>query len=118
MYTNLFSYPLYVGICLLMMLVYSVLYFFAAIYVERINPGEFGVARPFYYIFPTCCCKKKETAAISPVENPMRSTSGTERENGWIELNPLGPHRRATVTTHNLTKVSSSLLEHSSCSSV
>ena len=47
LYTNLFDYPLYIGICLLLMLVYPLIYFLLVIYVEQLNPGEFGIFQPW-----------------------------------------------------------------------
>ena len=43
-YSNLFTYRLYIGVCLLLMLIYSVMYLLLAEFVERVNPGR--VRRP------------------------------------------------------------------------
>ncbi|CAF1026567.1 unnamed protein product [Didymodactylos carnosus] len=53
-YTNLYTYPLYIGIILLIQCLWSVIFMLLAIYVERINPGEFGVAQPWTYLFRVC----------------------------------------------------------------
>ena len=105
LYSNLFTYPLYIGLCLLLMLIYSVIYMLLAIYIDRINPGEFGVARPFYFIFNRCCCccpKRQTPSTVVPRESvPGRS------EDDWIELNPMGTQAQPVMRTIRLTKVSS-----------
>lgn len=65
LYSNIFEYKLYIGLCLLLMLIYSFIYFFLAIYVERINPGQFGVPQPLNYIFKKSHWK---SSAVSPAE--------------------------------------------------
>lgn len=106
LYTNMFDYPLYIGICLLLMLIYSVIYFFLAIYVERLNPGEFGVSQRWNYIF-----KKSywTSTKIQPSDLDLRSDkdpNGMANTNHWIELNNVGRKRTPAMTIDHLNKVS------------
>jgi len=94
-YSNLFSYRLYIGICLLTMLIYSVIYFCLAIYIERINPGEFGIAQPWFYPFRI---SRLPTATVRPSE--IRQSN-----NQWVELSSIDNSRKAAVSIQNLTKV-------------
>ncbi|CAF1572936.1 unnamed protein product, partial [Didymodactylos carnosus] len=50
-YSNLFEYPLYIGVILLLQLLWSFIFMLLAIYVERVSPGEFGIAQPWNYLF-------------------------------------------------------------------
>jgi ATP-binding cassette subfamily A (ABC1) protein 3 len=110
LYSNLFTYPLYIGICLLLMLIYSVMYMLLAVYIERINPGEFGVAQPWYYIFKQVGCRQKRTSAIVPVDSPQENTSAKISTsdgivNHWIDLDPVVRDIRPSVSAINLSKV-------------
>ena len=100
LYSNLFDYPLYIGLCLLLMLVYSFIYMLLAVYVERINPGEFGVAQPWYYPFRKFCCKPQTNTTISPA----RRSSDFDTANHWIDPNPVIRGTLPSVSTINLTK--------------
>lgn len=91
LYSNIFTYPLYIGICLLLMLVYSIIYMVLAVYIERINPGQFGVSQPFYYI----CYRRRKTSPEPPIvysrDHNIRSTSRSHNKvcaepNHWIEM--------------------------------
>jgi hypothetical protein len=109
LYSNIFTYPLYIGICLLLMLVYSFIYMLLAVYVERINPGEFGVAQPWYFIFQKVCCKQKNMSTVIPVDS-LHNLDKTNNKIGaathWIELDSMVNGMSPSVSTINLTKVS------------
>jgi len=84
LYSNIFDYPAYVGIYLLMMLIYSVIYILLAIYVERINPGEFGVAQKWNYLFKKSYWKRSSTSSVQPSDAQQNSP---RNGNHWIEMN-------------------------------
>ena len=89
LYSNLFSYQLYIGVCLLLMLVYSVIFFFLAIYVERVNPGEFGVAQPWYYVFKKSYWKPQSATSVEPFQeefNQHRVSLHMNANHRWIEM--------------------------------
>ncbi|UJR17400.1 hypothetical protein I4U23_004295 [Adineta vaga] len=80
LYWNIFDYSFFIGLYLLLMLIYSIIYIFLAIYIERINPGEFGVAQSWNYFFKKSYWKP---LTIQPLE--MFKTS-SYNENHWIEM--------------------------------
>lgn len=87
------------------MLIYSVIYFFLAIYVERLNPGEFGVSQPWNYIFKKSYWK---TAKIQPLNTDLRSEKEPNRmanTNHWIELNHIDKKPTPAMTIDHLNKV-------------
>ncbi|CAF0914028.1 unnamed protein product [Rotaria sp. Silwood1] len=107
LYSNLYTYPLYIGICLLLMLIYSVIYFFLAIYVERVNPGEFGVSQPWNYLFKKSYWKPHATPLVQPFDDNDRLThksDGIYGSNCWIELNSMRNTINPSVTVLHLTK--------------
>ena len=115
MYSNIFDYPLYIGVCLLLMLIYSVMYFFLAIYVERLNPGEFGVSQPWNYL-----CKRShwKSSTIRPEtsnidKDTVRNGNGAANENRWLELTRLEKKKSPSMTVDHLNKVTLSFfLQH------
>ncbi|CAF1000356.1 unnamed protein product [Rotaria sordida] len=92
LYSNIFTYPLYIGICLLLMIVYSIIYMILAVYIERVNPGQFGISQPFYY---PCFRKKTKTSSTVPISyssednwlSMKRKNTKTHEQNHWIEMN-------------------------------
>ena len=86
------------------MLVYSAIYLLLAIYVERLNPGEFGVSQSWNYICKRSNWRKQSTAVIRPIEDESQQTA--EPVSRWIETNP-GPSRtdKPSVVISHLTKV-------------
>ncbi|CAF2548505.1 unnamed protein product [Rotaria sp. Silwood2] len=108
LYSNLYIYPLYIGICLLLMLIYSVIYFFLAMYVERVNPGEFGVSQPWNYLFKKSYWKPHATSIVQPLDSNDRLThknDGIYGSNGWIELNSMtNTINNPSLTVSHLTK--------------
>ena len=81
LYWNIFDYPFYVGLYLCCMLIYSIIYIFLAIYIERINPGEFGVAQSWNYLFKKSYWKPRTIQSLEFQED------SSAIENHWIEMN-------------------------------
>ena len=110
LYTNLFTYPLYIGVCLWLMLIYSVIYLVLAIYIERVNPGGFGVAQPWYYLFKKSNWNPRAIATVQPVF-ANGSTKLKKRtifnQNHWIEYDAKEYIKSPAVTLSHLTKVNS-----------
>lgn len=100
LYSNLYSYPLYIGVCLLLMLIYSVIYLILAIYIERINPGEFGIAQPWNYLFKKSYWSPKSMTSIQPTQH-----SAVYGHNVWVELNPISKSKEPSLSISHLTKV-------------
>jgi len=82
------------------MLIYSVIYLILAIYVERINPGEFGVAQPWNYLFKKSYWTSKATSTIEPIQ--YNEVYGN---NVWVELNPIVKSKEPSLSISHLTKV-------------
>ena len=100
LYSNIFDYPLYIGICLWMMLIYSIIYVFLATYIERVNPGEFGIAQPWNYLFKRSYWN---SSAVQPSEIQGNSPA---IENHWIEMKARQTKKvTPTMTIDHLTKV-------------
>ncbi len=109
LYSNLFDYPLYIGLCLLLMIVYSFIYMLLAVYVERINPGEFGVAQPWYFVFKKMCFKQTTMSLVTPsnsLQNHGKMNITVNTTNHWIDSNPIANGIGPSISTINLTKVS------------
>lgn len=58
-----------VGLVMIMMVVSSVLYMLICLYMEQIHPGEFGVARPWYFPFTRSFWCKSNRNNYMGVEN-------------------------------------------------
>ncbi|CAM4944466.1 unnamed protein product [Rotaria socialis] len=107
MYSNEFANPLYIGVCLILMLIYSVIYFLLAIYVERVNPGEFGVSQPWNYLFKKSYWKPQKTSSVQPFDNCdilAYKNNGIYGSNCWIELNTIVDSAIPSLTVANLSK--------------
>lgn len=105
LYSNIFDYPLYIGICLLLMLIYSVIYMLLAIYVERLNPGEFGVSQPWNYIFKKSYWTSGTVRPSTDENNIDVIPNGMSNENHWIELNTMEKRRSPAMSIDHLNKV-------------
>lgn len=95
------------------MLIYSVIYLFLAIYVERVNPGEFGVSQPWNYLFKKSYWRPHATSAVQPfdsIERPSNKTNGAVANNHWIETNSTKGMTSPSVTVSHLTKVSKEMI--------
>ncbi|CAF1607738.1 unnamed protein product, partial [Adineta ricciae] len=95
LYSNLFSYQLYVGLCLLLMIIYSGFYLLLAIYIERIHPGEFGTAKEWNYFFK--CSSKAKT-------NDEESNQNDNNTNHSSELYSMNKTKIPLIKISNLTK--------------
>jgi ATP-binding cassette subfamily A (ABC1) protein 3 len=94
------------------MLVYSVIYLLLAIYIERINPGEFGVAQPWNYLFKKSYWKPRATATVRPLHNNEKAENKNDEiygNNDWVELNPMMNMKNPSLTVSHLTKVNNRL---------
>ncbi|CAF4133614.1 unnamed protein product [Rotaria sp. Silwood2] len=106
LYSNLFTYPLYIGICLLLMLVYSFIYMILAIYIERINPGEFGISQPWNYLCKKGDRKSPQASAVKQTEinkNKDKVESNLEN-NRWIESSSLTNTKLPVLSINHMTK--------------
>ncbi|CAM4928643.1 unnamed protein product [Rotaria socialis] len=106
LYSNLFTYPLYIGICLLLMLVYSIIYMLLAIYIERINPGSFGISQPWNYLCKIGYWKSRSSSCIQHINisKTQRKNEPIIEKNHWIESNALARAKLPILSIHNMTK--------------
>ncbi|XP_063703387.1 phospholipid-transporting ATPase ABCA1-like [Culicoides brevitarsis] len=89
-----------VGHTVVMMLVSSVIYFVLALYVEKVLPGEFGVAEPWYFPFTrTFWCGEPGFQGIEDINSPV--LNGEDEVD--VETEPIGKH--AGIETKGLRKV-------------
>ena len=116
MYSNLFSYQLYIGVCLVLMLVYSVIFFFLAIYVERVNPGEFGISQSWYFPCKKSYWKPQASASVQPFDErfqKQRASMIADAHNRWVEVkgkfDAMGEQSASLMVSH-VTKVNRSRL--------
>jgi hypothetical protein len=80
-----------------------------AVYIERINPGEFGVAQPWYFVFKQIYSKQKTLSLITPVDtlqNLGKTNTTVNTTNHWIDSSPVVNGVSPSISTINLTKVS------------
>jgi hypothetical protein len=105
LYSNIFGYPLYIGLCLLLMLIYSAIYMLLAIYVERLNPGEFGVSQPWYYLFKKSYWTSSAIGPTNPEDNFDKIHNGGSDQNHWIEMNNMERKKNSAMSINHLTKV-------------
>ncbi|UJR36715.1 hypothetical protein I4U23_029431 [Adineta vaga] len=106
-YSNLFPYPLYIGVCLLLMLIYSVIYLLLAIYVERVNPGEFGVSQSWNYLFKRSYWNPHATSTVQPLANNEHHHANGGVMSGkdcWFEMNQKMNMKSPSLTVSHLTK--------------
>jgi len=101
LYTNIFDYPLYIGICLLLMLIYSVIYMFLAVYVERLNPGEFGISQPWNYLFKRSYWN---SSSVGPSDFD-KIDNGISNRSHWIQLDTTDKKKNPAMTIDHLSKV-------------
>lgn len=85
-WNNLFSSPLpdvdlTLGSIIVVMLIASVLQMLIALYVEKIRPGEFGVAEKFYFPFmPSFWCGSNDAKVHVDPQSPTRDHPDFETE--------------------------------------
>ncbi|XP_058116459.1 phospholipid-transporting ATPase ABCA3-like [Anopheles ziemanni] len=87
-----------VGATMMMMLTDAVIYLVIALYVEKVFPGEYGVAEPWY--FPVT--KKFWTNKVVPNDDPADGQAPDSETNN-IEPEPVGKH--AGIRIKGLQKV-------------
>ena len=109
LYSNIFDYPLYIGLCLLLMLVYSVIYALLAIYIERINPGEFGVSQPWNFFLKKSYWSPSPSSSSSvrpsDVSLHVGKAYGNARgHNHWIDMTPADRKKTPSLSIEHLTK--------------
>uniref|UniRef100_A0A182PES6 ABC transporter domain-containing protein n=1 Tax=Anopheles epiroticus TaxID=199890 RepID=A0A182PES6_9DIPT len=75
-----------VGIVIIMLLVDAVIYLLIALYIEQIMPGEFGIARPWYFPFTKEFWVRKQTPSRDTVLQGQEDAS----RNRYIEQDPAG----------------------------
>jgi hypothetical protein len=96
-----------------MMLVYSVIYLLLAVYVERVNPGEFGISQPWNYLFKKSFWKPYASGAVQPMDSHERKGSRydiVDSSNSWIEFNSIMDVKKPSLSISHLTKVRQSVL--------
>uniref|UniRef100_A0AAG5D3R1 ABC transporter domain-containing protein n=1 Tax=Anopheles atroparvus TaxID=41427 RepID=A0AAG5D3R1_ANOAO len=89
-----------VGLIIVMLLVDAVLYLLVALYVEQVMPGEFGIARPWYFPFTKSFWVRTRTASRDTLFNREEQNASTGSR--FIEPDPAG---HAGVEIKQLRKV-------------
>lgn len=102
MYTNLFNDPLNLGSILIAMNVWCVFYFALIWYLEKILPGQYGVALPFYFIFSKSYWFPQTTLSFDQLDEY------SSRNRSSFEDDPVS--LRKTVVVRNLSKVDYSMI--------
>eukprot|EP00123_Amoebidium_parasiticum_P018720 comp24269_c0_seq1/m.45256 comp24269_c0_seq1/g.45256 ORF comp24269_c0_seq1/g.45256 comp24269_c0_seq1/m.45256 type:complete len:1770 (-) comp24269_c0_seq1:99-5408(-) len=93
-----FDDPFTLGNVLIMFIFDTLLYSFIAFYVENVFPGEFGVSKPWYFLFtPTYWCPGRGKNTEEPVADAGSGAAGDK-----IEAEP--PNLEAGVRIVNLSK--------------
>jgi hypothetical protein len=87
------------------MLIYSVIYLLLAIYIERINPGEFGVSQSWNYLFKRSYWKSQATSTVRPLNGHDKPVNEKNGSNNWIEMNSMKDAKNPSVIVSHLTKV-------------
>ncbi|XP_065093705.1 phospholipid-transporting ATPase ABCA3-like [Ochlerotatus camptorhynchus] len=87
-----------VGVVIVMLLVDALIYLGIALYVEQVMPGQYGVAKPWNFLF------KKEFWTKKPVKTEELPRRGIERQNSrYFETDPSSSN--AGIQIKNLRKV-------------
>lgn len=94
------------------MLIYSLIYFFLAIYIGCVNPGEFGISQSWNYLFKKSYWKPQSSSLIRPMDNFIEMNlyksnrhDDHNSNNCWMENNSDEDTKVLSVTIRNLTKV-------------
>ncbi|XP_062373279.1 phospholipid-transporting ATPase ABCA1-like isoform X2 [Sardina pilchardus] len=84
---------------IVMMLVDAVLYWILTWYIENVFPGQYGIAKPFYFPFTrTYWCGTESNSELS-----TEAITDLEDHKGYLEKPP--PNMRAGVSVRNLVKI-------------
>ncbi|KAL9700794.1 hypothetical protein quinque_004235 [Culex quinquefasciatus] len=87
-----------VGLVIVMLLVDAVIYLAIAMYVEQVRPGEFGVAKPWYFLFQKEFWIKKQVSTSDGDRNGVDNQSSK-----FFEAEPTSS--KAGIQIKNLRKV-------------
>lgn len=87
-----------VGLVIVMLLVDAVIYLAIAMYVEQVRPGEFGVAKPWYFLFQKEFWIEKQVNASDVDQNGVENQSSK-----FFEAEPTSS--KAGIQIKNLRKV-------------
>uniref|UniRef100_A0A8D8MPF5 ATP-binding cassette sub-family A member 3 n=2 Tax=Culex pipiens TaxID=7175 RepID=A0A8D8MPF5_CULPI len=87
-----------VGLVIVMLLVDAVIYLAIAMYVEQVRPGEFGVAKPWYFLFQKEFWIKKQVSTSDGDRNGVDNQSSK-----FFEAEPTAS--KAGIQIKNLRKV-------------
>ena len=95
------------------MLVYSVIYFLLAIYVERLNPGEFGVSQPWNYLWKRSHSKSSilRRGTNGSDDGYAKTRNSSAHGNHWLELSRSDRQKTAAMSIDHLNKVIISFLQ-------
>ncbi|KAL3853548.1 hypothetical protein ACJMK2_017083 [Sinanodonta woodiana] len=78
-------------LAIVMLLVDSAIYMIVAMYVDNVNPGEFGIAQPFYFPFlPSYWCSKKTDQRVC-------SNCDTGNDPEYFERDPTDMKRGISI---------------------
>ncbi|XP_052897147.1 phospholipid-transporting ATPase ABCA3-like [Anopheles moucheti] len=77
-----------IGLVIIMLLVDAVLYLLIALYVEQVMPGEFGIARPWYFPFTKEFWVRNRTPSRDTLFNREEQSATTDSR--YIEQDPAG----------------------------
>ena len=89
---------------LVMFVIDTLLYYFIAWYVEHVFPGEYGVPKPFYFMFlPSFWCGEKCSVKSQAVK-PARYENEDSR-NGAFKIEKEPTHLRKGASIDSLVKV-------------
>ncbi len=77
------------------------MYFFLAIYVERLYPGEFGVPQPWNYLFKKSY-RKSSRVGLADID---KISNGIPKRSSWIELDQVETKKNPAMKINHLNKV-------------
>ncbi|XP_030636239.1 phospholipid-transporting ATPase ABCA1 [Chanos chanos] len=86
-------------ISIVMMLVDAFIYWVLTWYIENIYPGQYGIAKPWYFPFTSSYWRGRPVSADPELE----SLGDVEEKSGYMEKPP--PNLRAGVSVRNLVKI-------------
>ncbi|CAF3334044.1 unnamed protein product [Rotaria sp. Silwood2] len=77
-----------------------------AIYIERINPGEFCISQPWSYLCKKGYWKSRRVSSVKQheIDKNKDKTDLTVENNRWIESSSLANTRLPVLSTNHVTK--------------